>query len=57
MVYSTQSPTTINKDLLAQTENFLLHLASQDDVNMLAKANIAYESLKNDILKQKLWVI
>lgn len=24
MVYSTQSPTTISKDLLAQTENFLL---------------------------------
>jgi DNA helicase HerA-like ATPase len=38
MVYSTQSPTTINKDLLAQTENFFVaHLASQDDVNLLAK--------------------
>lgn len=54
MVYSTQSPTTINKDLLAQTENFFVaHLASQDDVNMLAKVNIAYESLKNDILQAK----
>jgi DNA helicase HerA-like ATPase len=54
MVYSTQSPTTINRDLLAQTENFFVaHLASQDDVNMLAKVNIAYESLKNDILQAK----
>lgn len=54
MVYSTQSPTTINKDLLAQTENFFVaHLASQDDVNILAKVNIAYESLKEDILQAK----
>jgi hypothetical protein len=54
MVYSTQSPTTINPDLLAQTENFFIaHLASQDDVNRLARLNIAYESLKNDILQAK----
>lgn len=54
MVYSTQSPTTINSDLLAQTENFFVaHLASQDDVNKLAKVNIAYESFKDDILNSK----
>lgn len=54
MVYSTQSPTTINRDLLAQTENFFIaHLASQDDVNALAKVNIAYESMKEDILRAK----
>lgn len=54
MVYSTQSPTTVNADLLAQTENFFIaHLASQDDVNKLAKVNIAYESLKDDILQAK----
>jgi hypothetical protein len=54
MVYSTQSPSTINSDLLAQTENFFVaHLASQDDVNRLAKVNIAYESLKADILRAK----
>lgn len=54
MVYSTQSPTTINADLLAQTENFFIaHLSSQDDVNKLAKLNIAYESLKSDILQAK----
>ncbi len=54
MVYSTQSPTTILSDLLAQTENFFVaHLASQDDVNKLAKINVVYESLKDDILHAK----
>jgi DNA helicase HerA-like ATPase len=54
IVYSTQSPSTINKDLLAQTENFFVaHLASRDDVNTLAKVNIAYEDLKEDILRIK----
>ena len=54
MVYSTQSPTTISPDLLAQTENFFIaHLASQDDVNRLSRLNIAYESLKDDILQAK----
>lgn len=54
MVYSTQSVTTINKDLLAQTENFFIaHLSSQDEVNALAKVNVAYESLRQDILQAK----
>ena len=54
MVYSTQSPTTIYADLLAQTENFFVaHLSSQDEVNALARVNVAYESLKDDILRAK----
>jgi DNA helicase HerA-like ATPase len=54
MVYSTQSPSTVNADLLAQTENFFIaHLASQDDTSKLAKVNIAYDSMKNDILQAK----
>lgn len=54
MVYSTQSVTTINKDLLGQTENFFIgHLSSRDEVNALAKVNVAYESLKDDILLAK----
>jgi len=54
MVYSTQSPTTVSRDLLAQTENFFIaHLSSQDEVNALAKLNVAYQSLKDDILKAK----
>lgn len=54
MVYSTQSVTTVNKDLLAQTENFFIaHLSSLDEVGTLAKVNVAYDSLKNDILQAK----
>jgi hypothetical protein len=54
MVYSTQSVTTINKDLLGQTENFFIgHLSSRDEVNALAKVNVAYESLQDDILLAK----
>jgi DNA helicase HerA-like ATPase len=54
IVYSTQSPTTVSRDLLAQTENFFIaHLSSQDEVNALAKMNTAYESLKDDILQAK----
>lgn len=54
MVYSTQSPSTVNVDLLAQTENFFVaHLASQIDTNELAKVNVAYESIKSDILQAK----
>jgi len=54
MVYSTQSPTTINKDLLAQTENFFIaHLSSQDDVNMLARVNIAFDTMKHDLMRTK----
>jgi len=54
MVYSTQSVTTISKDLLAQTENFFIaHMSSQDEVNALAKMNVAYDSMKDDILRAK----
>lgn len=54
MVYSTQSPTTINRDLLAQTENFFIaHLSSQDEVSALGKLNVAYDCLQEDILSAK----
>jgi hypothetical protein len=54
MIYSTQSPTTINKDLLAQTENFFVaHISSHEEVDALARLNVAYESMKDDILRAK----
>lgn len=54
MVYSTQSPTTVNADLLAQTENFFVaHLSSRDEVNSLSRLNVAFETLKEDILRAK----
>lgn len=54
MVYSTQSPSTINKDLLAQTENFFIaHISARGEVKALANLNVAYESLQEDILQAK----
>lgn len=54
MVYSTQSPSTINKELLAQTENFFVaHMSSQDEANVLAKLQIQYEGLQQDILRTR----
>jgi len=51
MVYSTQSPSTINKELLAQTENFFAaHMSSQDEANVLAKLQIQFDGLQEDIL-------
>lgn len=54
MVYSTQSPSTVNRDLLAQTENFFVaHLASQDEANSLSKMQIAFNGLQQDILTSR----
>ena len=54
MVYSTQSPSTLNRDLLAQTENFfVVHLSSEDDVNALARVNVAYKGLGDDLMRTR----
>lgn len=54
MVYSTQSPSTINKELLAQTENFFVgHLSSQDETKSLARVQIAFSGIEDDILRAK----
>lgn len=54
MVYSTQSVTSINPDLLNQTENFFIaHMSSIDEVNALGRINVAYETMKEDILQTK----
>src|SRR5215211_1269740 len=54
MVYSTQSVTSIDTDLLNQTENFFIaHLSSQDEVKALSRVNVAYDGIKDDILKAK----
>jgi hypothetical protein len=51
IVYSTQSPSTINKELLAQTENFFVaHMSSQDEANVLAKLQVQFDGLQQDIL-------
>ncbi|MBT1689219.1 ATP-binding protein [Dawidia soli] len=54
MVYSTQSPSTINKELLAQTENFFVgHLSSQDETRALSRVQIAFQGIEEDILRSK----
>jgi Helicase HerA, central domain len=54
MVYSTQSPSTVSADLLAQTENFFIaHMSSQDEVRALAKLQVAFEGLQEDILRTR----
>jgi hypothetical protein len=54
MVYSTQSPSTINKELLAQTENFFVgHLSSQDETKALSRVQIAFVGIEEDIMKSK----
>lgn len=54
MVYSTQSPSTINRELLAQTENFFVaHLSSQDEAKALSRVQVAFSGLEDDILRSK----
>ena len=54
MVYSTQSPSTISKELLVQTENFFVgHLASTDETKALTRTQIAFEGVEEDILRAK----
>ena len=54
MVYSTQSPSTINRELLAQTENFFVgHLASQDETKALSRVQVAFAGIEQDILRAK----
>lgn len=54
MVYSTQSPSTINKELLAQTENFFVaHLSSQDEAKALSRIQVAFSGIEEDILRAK----
>ena len=54
MVYSTQSPSTINKELLAQTENFFVgHLSSQDETRSLSRVQIAYSGIEDDIMRAR----
>ncbi|MBS1189280.1 MAG: hypothetical protein H6R10_1072 [Rhodocyclaceae bacterium] len=54
MVYSTQSPSTINSELLAQTENFFVgHLSSQDETRSLSRVQVAFSGIEEDILRAK----
>ncbi len=54
IVYSTQSPSTINHDLLAQTENFFIgHLSSQQEAAMLSTVQYAFRGLEEDLMRTR----
>lgn len=54
MVYSTQSPSTISRELLVQTENFYVaHLSSESEVFALSKLQIAFSGVEQEILRAK----
>ena len=51
IAYSTQSPSTVNKDLLGQTENFFIgHLSSRTETEMLSSVQHAFRGLEDDIM-------
>lgn len=54
IVYSTQSPSTINHDLLVQTENYFIgHLSSEVETNKLASVQSAFRDLGLRIMSQR----
>ena len=54
IVYSTQSPSTINRELLVQTENFFVaHISAQSEVDTLAKLQFQFDGLQRDILSTR----
>lgn len=54
MVYSTQSPSTINGELLTQTENFFVgHLSSEGETKALSRLQTAFSGVEQDILRTK----
>ena len=54
IVYSTQSPTTINSDLLSQTENFFIgHLSSETEADYLSSVQIAFKGCRDNIMRNR----
>ncbi len=54
MVYSTQSPSTINKELLTQTENFFVgHLSSIEETKALSRLQVQFAGVEDEILRAK----
>ena len=54
IVYSTQSPSTVNKDLLAQTENFFIgHLSSSTDTAYLRDVQLAFAGCEPPIMRNR----
>ena len=54
IAYCTQSPTTVNRDLLAQTENFFIgHLSSEAETSYLSTVQLAFKGCEREILRNR----
>jgi hypothetical protein len=54
MTYSTQSPSTIYGELLAQTENFFVgHLSSSQETSTLTKLQRAFAGVEEEIMRSR----
>ena len=54
IVYCTQSPTTVNVDLLSQTENFFIgHLASRTETDYLSAVQVAFQGCEGQIMRSR----
>ncbi len=54
IVYSTQSPSTVNPELLSQTENFFIgHLSNASEVALLAEVQYAFTNMEPYILQYR----
>jgi len=54
IVYCTQSPTTVNVDLLSQTENFFIgHLASRTETDYLSAVQVAFQGCEDQIMRSR----
>ena len=54
MTYSTQSPSTIYGELLAQTENFFIgHLSSSQETSTLTKLQRAFAGVEEEIMRSR----
>jgi hypothetical protein len=54
IAYSTQSPSTVSKDLLAQTENFFVgHLSSPLETKILSQVQNAFQGMEENIMNTR----
>ena len=54
IVYSTQSPSTVNSELLSQTENFFIgHISNKREFELLGEVQNAFTSVGETVLKDR----
>jgi hypothetical protein len=53
-VYSTQSPSTVNGELLSQTENFFIgHISNKKEFDLLGEVQHTFRSIGETVLKYR----